>query len=63
MNLGLGIGPGKRRALDYYLEVLNGLLKNFVGRNFTEGTISVSADALQFLHNIKKAVQQDISGL
>ena len=44
------------------MELLNGMLSSMSGRNFTEATLSTTADALAFLHTLKKEVEEDISG-
>ena len=59
---GLGVGPGKRKSADYYMELLNNILSSMMGKNFTLETIMTTANALGYLHTIKKAVEEEIRG-
>ena len=59
---GLGVGPGKRKSADYYMELLNNVLSTTIGKNFTLESISTTANALAYLYTLKKAVEDEIRG-
>ena len=63
MILRLGVGPGKRKANDYVLELMNNFLNSAKGNNFTKETMITAADALSFLHTIRKSVEDDLTGI
>ena len=62
ISAGLGVGPGKRKANDYVLELMNNFLNSAKGKNFTKETMITAADALSFLHTIRKSVEDDLTG-
>ena len=59
---GIGIGPGKRKPLDYVNELANLVLSLLMGQSFTKESAEVSAKAINFLHGLKKDVEQDLRG-
>ncbi|KAL5252834.1 hypothetical protein ACHWQZ_G015565 [Mnemiopsis leidyi] len=62
-TIGIGVGEGKRKANDYVLELMNNFLSSAKGRNFTKETMITAADALSFLHTIRKSVEDDLTGV
>mgnify|MGYP006957665136 CR=1 FL=1 len=59
---GLGVGPGRRKSVDYYMELLNNILSRMIGKTFTLETMMTTANALGYLHTIKKLVEEEIRG-
>ena len=60
---GLGIGPGKRKSADYFMELLNNILSTMMGKHFTLGTMTTTARALAYMFTLKKAVEAEIRGM
>ena len=58
----MGVGPGKRKSLDYVMELANLLLSQLMGQSFTKETMDVSARAINFLTGLKKDVEDEIRG-
>jgi len=62
-TIGLGVGPGRRKSVDYYMELLNNILSRMIGKTFTLETMMTTANALGYLHTIKKLVEEEIRGI
>ena len=58
----MGIGPGKRKSMDYVMELANLLLSQLMGQSFTKDSIGVSARAINYLDGLKKEVENEIRG-
>ena len=41
---------------------MNNFLTSVMGKNFTKESMSTSADALSFLHTVRKSVEDDLTG-
>lgn len=59
---GIIIGPGHRKGADYVMELLNNLLVTTLGPTFTKESMKQLADVLMYLFNIRKGVEEDVTG-